>query len=100
LALYIFSKKNKVVNRLLRDIRCGGATVNDCGPHFYNAELPFGGVNNSGIGNCHGYFGFLEFSNQRGIVRQSKVFPTTDLMLPPYGNQLSKWLLKGILRWF
>lgn len=100
LALYIFSKKNKVVNRLLRDIRCGGATVNDCGPHFYNAELPFGGVNNSGIGNCHGYFGFLEFSNQRGIVRQSKVFPTTDLMLPPYGNRLSKWLLKGILRWF
>ena len=100
LALYIFSKKNRVVNRLLREIRCGGATINDCGPHFYNAELPFGGVNNSGIGNCHGHFGFLEFSNQRGIVRQSKLFPTTDLMLPPYGNQLSKWLLKGILRWF
>jgi aldehyde dehydrogenase (NAD+) len=100
LAMYIFSKDNRFVNMMLRETRSGGVTVNDCGPHFYNSELPFGGVNNSGIGKCHGHFGFLEFSNQRGVVRQTRFFPTTDLMMPPYGGRLAKLLLKGILRWF
>jgi aldehyde dehydrogenase (NAD+) len=100
LALYIFSTKNSITNTILRETRNGGVTVNDCGPHFYNAELPFGGVNNSGIGKCHGHFGFLDFSNQRGVLRQTRFMPSTDLMLPPYGGRLAKILLKGIVRWF
>jgi aldehyde dehydrogenase (NAD+) len=100
LAMYIFSKSNRFVNTMLRETRSGGVTVNDCGPHFYNSELPFGGVNNSGIGKCHGHFGFLEFTNQRGIVRQTRFFPTTKLMFPPYGGRVAKLLIKAILKWF
>ena len=100
LALYIFSSKNSVTNTILRETRNGGVTVNDCGPHIYNSELPFGGVNNSGIGKCHGHFGFLDFSNPRGVLRQTRFMPSTDFMLPPYGGRLAQILLKGIVRWF
>lgn len=100
LAMYVFSNSGSFVNYFLKNTRSGDVTVNDCGPHFYNSELPFGGVNNSGTGKCHGHFGFLEFTNQRGVLRQTRFLPTTDFMVPPYGGRLANWLLKGIVRWF
>jgi aldehyde dehydrogenase (NAD+) len=39
---------------------------------FVHGNLPFGGVNNSGIGNSHGYFGFKAFSHERAVVKASK----------------------------
>ena len=54
LAMYIFSSRKQVVEKLHTETRVGGGAVNDCGLHFYQTSLPFGGVNNSGIGNCHG----------------------------------------------
>lgn len=89
LALYIFSSKNKSTETLIRETRSGAVTVNDCSTHFYNLELPFGGANNSGIGSCHGGFGFLAFSHARGVLRQAKLFPTTNLLLP------AVWLAPG-----
>ncbi len=100
LAMYLFSNKNSHIETILRRTRNGGVTVNDCGPHFYNMELPFGGVNNSGIGKSHGHAGFMEFTNARGVLRQTKLFPSTDLMLPPYGGKIARWLQRGIVRYF
>lgn len=99
LALYIFSLRNKNTEMLLRETRSGGVTVNDCSTHFYNLELPFGGANNSGIGRCHGEFGFLEFSHMKGVLRQARLFPTTNMLLPPYGSRLAKVVLEALARW-
>lgn len=99
LAMYIFSQTPPRIAQIIGETRCGGVTVNDCGPHFYNLNLPFGGINNSGIGKCHGEFGFLEFSNARGVTRQVRFFPTTDLFLPPYKGRWKKWLLEVLVRW-
>ncbi|MDX1909861.1 MAG: aldehyde dehydrogenase family protein, partial [Saprospiraceae bacterium] len=99
LAMYIFSRDSAVVNRVIAQTRCGGVAINDCGIQFYNSELPFGGSNNSGIGQCHGEFGFLEFSHQRSVMRQTRLFPTTDFFLPPYGGTLRKWLLEAVVKW-
>jgi aldehyde dehydrogenase (NAD+) len=33
--------------------------------------LPFGGVGNSGMGKCHGWFGFEAFANARGVLYHS-----------------------------
>ena len=99
LALYIFSSKNKSTETLIRETRSGAVTVNDCSTHFYNLELPFGGANNSGIGSCHGEFGFLAFSHARGVLRQAKLFPTTNLLLPPYGSRLAKVVLEALAKW-
>jgi aldehyde dehydrogenase (NAD+) len=101
LALYVFSNRNKNIEQILAETRAGGSTVNDCGVHFYQPNLPFGGVNNSGMGSCHGEAGFLDFSNQRGITYQNRVFPHTNLFLPPYGKSLLvKWMLEAVVKWF
>jgi len=100
LAMYVFSARKRNIERVLAETRSGGVTVNDCGIHFYNSDLPFGGVGNSGAGKCHGEAGFLEFSNPRGISYQNRIFPHTNLFLPPYGSRLAKWMLEGVKRWF
>jgi aldehyde dehydrogenase (NAD+) len=100
LAMYLFSADDRRVSKVIAETRTGGVTVNDCGPHFYNSELPFGGSNHSGTGKCHGEFGFLEFTNQRGVLYQARWMPTTDFFLPPYGGKLRQWLLEGVVRWF
>jgi aldehyde dehydrogenase (NAD+) len=99
LAMYIFTRDNAIAQRIIDQTRCGGVAINDCGIQFYNSEMPFGGSNNSGIGHCHGEFGFLEFSHQRSVMRQTRFFPTTDFFLPPYGGKLRAWLLEAVVRW-
>ncbi len=99
LAMYLFSRNKQQVERLLQSTRNGGVSVNDCGVHFFNAGLPFGGANNSGMGKCHGEFGFQEFSNARGVLYQTRWLPTSDFLLPPYGSKLQAFLVKAITRY-
>jgi len=83
LALYIFSKNNKNINHILNNTRAGGGCINHCAVHYFNTNLPFGGVNNSGIGKGHGFEGFKAFSNARGILKQH-IPNALELLLPPY----------------
>jgi aldehyde dehydrogenase (NAD+) len=48
-----------------------------------NASLPFGGVNHSGHGSYHGFFGFKAFSHERRVLKQAP-FSMVKLMYPPY----------------
>ncbi|MEO6037943.1 MAG: aldehyde dehydrogenase family protein [Saprospiraceae bacterium] len=99
LAMYLFSRNKRNINYLLTETRNGGVSVNDCGVHFFNAGLPFGGANNSGIGKCHGEYGFQEFSNARGVLYQSRWLPSSDFLLPPYGSRVFKFLVEAIVKW-
>lgn len=97
LALYIFSKDDDFTNYILHSTSSGTSVVNDCLIQFGHTELPFGGVNNSGIGKSGGKYGFIEFSNQKSVVKQY-----TNLVkyfYPPY-HLKSKWLIKQALKWF
>lgn len=102
LAMYLWSGNRHHIKYVLAETRNGDVTVNDCGTHFYNPNLPFGGVNNSGIGKTHGEFGFMEFTNARGVVWQNRILPVTNFFLPPYRKHpgLVKWMLEGVVRWF
>ncbi len=100
LSMYIFSARKSDVVKILQEAPAGGVSVNDTGIHFYNPSLPFGGINNSGTGQSHGKFGFLEFSNQCGVTYQNTIFPHTRLFLPPYRSRLANWMLKGVMKWF
>lgn len=82
LALYLFSTKGAVCDRVLSETRSGGVTVNDWGWHVVNSAVPFGGVGNSGFGTYHGVEGFRELSNARPVFRRSTSFPT-QMMYPP-----------------
>jgi aldehyde dehydrogenase (NAD+) len=67
LAMYIFSPSQENVDRILARTSSGGVTVNGVFSHYLENRLPFGGVNGSGMGSYHGYFGFRTFSHERAI---------------------------------
>ncbi len=69
LALYIYSDDEANVEKILSRTSSGGVTVNGVFSHYLENELPFGGVNQSGMGSYHGYFGFKAFSHERAIYR-------------------------------
>lgn len=95
LALYIFSNDHDNQEQILTLTSSGGVCVNDVLVHISNSNLPFGGVNSSGMGSCHGIFGFKNFSHERAVVFQSKL-GLTKLIYPPYQKKggLLKWLKK------
>ena len=84
LALYIYSKKRKNIKKIISHTRAGGSCINDSMVHFFNMDLPFGGVGFSGMGKSHGYLGFQEFSNPRGILRQNLKWNCVRILMPPY----------------
>ena len=86
LVLYLFSRSREVIRRVLRDTRAGGTAVNDTLIHFYQRNLPFGGVGNSGVGKAHGAYGFEAFSNARGVLEQPFPFSGIQLLYPPYSK--------------
>lgn len=77
LALYIYSRNNSNIDKVLTHTVSGGACVNHALMQFLHGNLPFGGINNSGIGNAHGHYGFKAFSHERGVVRTQFSFAAT-----------------------
>ncbi len=67
LALYMYSTNDANVQNVLNRTSSGGATINGVFSHYLENNLPFGGVNQSGMGSYHGYFGFKAFSHERAI---------------------------------
>ena len=90
LSLYIFSKSRRNKNKILRETSSGGVVVNDNVIHFSHLNLPFGGVNSSGVGKSHGYFGFLVFSNVKSVLEQRVGITNTTMIYPPYNNWVKK----------
>lgn len=98
LSLYIFSKNKQTQSYILNNTSAGGVTINGVGLHPLNNNLPFGGVNNSGIGKGHGAFGFQEFSNAKAIMSVPP-FAGVDMLFAPYGER-AKQLVNTIIKWF
>ncbi|MCY8519885.1 aldehyde dehydrogenase family protein [Bacillus atrophaeus] len=71
LALYVFSHNQELIDNVLQHTTSGNAAVNDVVVHFSDVNLPFGGVNTSGIGSYHGVYGFKEFSHEKGVFIQA-----------------------------
>jgi aldehyde dehydrogenase (NAD+) len=72
LALYIYSNSPEHIDRILQRTSSGGVTINGFFSHYLENQLPFGGVNQSGMGSYHGVFGFRAFSHERAIYVQQK----------------------------
>ena len=99
LALYVFTNRKSFREKILTETSAGSVGVNDCVLQFSHPNLPFGGVNNSGIGKSHGRYGFLAFSNEKPVLKQKRGFSMAYLMHPPYSN-FRKKLVAQMLRWF
>jgi aldehyde dehydrogenase (NAD+) len=97
LALYIFSGQRKIQEKVLKETSAGAVCINDAGIHFLHHNLPFGGVNNSGIGKSHGHYGFIAFSNEKPVLKQKSGLTSVRAFYPPYtsfSRKLMDWFLK------
>lgn len=90
LALYIWSKNNSTIEKALKRTSAGGTCINHCVVQYAHGNLPFGGVNNSGIGAAHGLYGFKAFSHERSVIRTRFMMART--LFPPYTDFKRKML--------
>ncbi len=89
LALYYFGDDSAESGALLERTHSGGVTLNDVLFHFSMEDLPFGGTGPSGIGAYHGHRGFLEFSHEKAVYRQTPS-ELIAMFRPPYGEAFRK----------
>ena len=68
LALYVFSKNTAFSEKVIEQTSAGDSAINATVIHILHQNLPFGGINNSGIGKVGGLWGYQAFSHQRSIV--------------------------------
>jgi aldehyde dehydrogenase (NAD+) len=97
LALYVYSKNDTAIDNIIGQTSAGGTGVNMSVLQFSHANLPFGGVNNSGIGSSHGVYGFRAFSHERAVLRDR--FSATPMLFPPYTARVKR-LIKLTLKYF
>jgi aldehyde dehydrogenase (NAD+) len=99
LGLYIFSRSERNIQRVIRETASGSLMVNETTVAFGHPGLPFGGAGFSGIGKAHGHAGFMAFTNEKPVVRQSRYVPSTLLAFQPYSSWKNK-VLRLVIRWF
>ena len=97
LAIYIMSGNKKNIQYFLDNTVSGGVGINELMLTPVNPNLPFGGVNNSGIGKSGGKHSFDDFSNPKGVVKKN-FGNTLKLVYPPYKKGVFKYF-KTIVRW-
>ena len=95
LALYLFSRRNSVIDKIISEIPFGGGTINDTLIHIATPHLPFGGVGASGMGSYHGKAGFDTFTHYKSIMKRPFKFDT-PFRYPPYSDKMT--LIKTVLR--
>ena len=98
LALYTWTRNDGTVEALRTNTSSGSLCVNLCLQQFAQHNLPFGGVNNSGIGNAHGFFGFKAFSHERAVMRAGPL-SALELLFPPYDarkGRLSELIVRDL----
>ena len=90
LALYVFARDKAAINKVLEETSAGDTCINQTVMHFVHPNLPFGGVNNSGIGKSGGEWGFRAFSHERSVLQDK--FGSGHMMHPPYTPKVKKMI--------
>lgn len=97
LSLYVFSKRKKFVDELLKKHSFGGGVVNDTLFQYSNGRLPFGGVGHSGIGAYHGKYSFDTFSHKKSVMKRATWLQIRLFYAPYKGKERLVKLLHKIL---
>lgn len=98
LVIYIFTSNRKSFEHLANFSTSGAVCWNDVVFYFLHSELPFGGINESGMGRGHGYSGFRTFSNERAFMKQRSGWIPSKLAFPPFGK-ISRMMTNFLLRY-
>lgn len=94
LALYIYSSNRASMDYFLKFTSAGSTVINhNMIQAGVNPYLPFGGVQNSGMGRSVGMATFTGFSNQRSVVENPTGWRDfSTISLPPYSKLFRKMI--------
>ncbi|CAJ1937753.1 unnamed protein product [Sphenostylis stenocarpa] len=95
LAAYLFTNNEQLKKDYVDKISSGGMLINDAVIHVATNGLPFGGVEESGMGCYHGKFSFDSFSHRKSVLYRS-FDADSSIRYPPYTPQKGK-LLKALI---
>ena len=98
LSLYLFTKDLKWARKVMASQQYGGGCINEVCLHFMVKGVPFGGTGHSGMGTCHGKWGFMEFTHPSTVLTGSS-FGNLPLREHPYQGRKGAWKLP-LLRLF
>tara|TARA_B110000093_G_C12964465_1_gene408940 strand:+ start:630 stop:1997 length:1368 start_codon:yes stop_codon:yes gene_type:complete len=98
LALYIFSSKSKYINWFIENTQSGSTAINEVVIQVANSDLPFGGMQSSGMGRSGGKEDFDSFSNLRSFAVQTLPFSFLPLTFPPF-NALGLTFSRFARKW-
>jgi aldehyde dehydrogenase (NAD+) len=93
LALYVFAKDDAVVEDVVDNVSSGGVCINQTLMHLLPADLPFGGVGDSGMGAYHGKTGFDALSHHKSVLKKP-TRPDLKLLYPPYKPTVERLVRK------
>jgi aldehyde dehydrogenase (NAD+) len=99
LALYLYSRTPENVRRILAQTSSGGVCINHALLHYLHSGLPFGGVNESGMGQARGYHGFKSFSHERAVLRARWAWPVRLFSpgpVPVALRRLARWAFRRL----
>lgn len=99
LAIYIFSSNKSFRNKIERQTSSGSVVVNETLVHILHPNLPFGGVNYSGIGTSTGYAGFVDFSHLKPILSVNRIFSPSKFLNYPYNSTTQK-IIDYVMKYF
>ena len=88
LALYIFEQDQAFADDIVARTSSGSVCINITMLQFLHPNLPFGGVNNSGIGAAHGIHGFRAFSHERAVLQDR--WSILHWLFPPYTGMVKR----------
>lgn len=96
LSCYLFTKSSSIKKKVLKEISFGGGAINETVMHISNSNLPFGGVDQSGIGNYHGEAGFKAFTHYKSVMDKPTWLDPSIRYYPhtPFRLKLMRWFLK------
>jgi coniferyl-aldehyde dehydrogenase len=98
LALYVFGKNKKQINKIVMNTSSGGVTTNDLMMHANSNHMGFGGVGNSGMGRYKGgKLGFYAFTNPKAVHHQGLMRKYSGMFNPPYNSERPKKMLRSMV---
>ena len=73
--------------------------INETLVQVLHPNLPFGGVNNSGIGASTGYAGFKDFSHMKPILKVNRFLSPSKFLNYPYNSTTQK-VIDFLMKYF
>ncbi|MFV0229462.1 aldehyde dehydrogenase family protein [Empedobacter falsenii] len=99
LALYLFSNNLVFIEEVKNQTSSGSVVINETLVNILHPNLPFGGVNHSGIGASTGYEGFKGFSHMKPVLHVNRILSPSKFLNYPYTSTTQK-VIDFLMKYF